>query len=98
MKKLSMVVFCLVVMCLIASVKLSKAQEHDDHECEPEMTCGDQMATPKLKQPGDTGPRSKQVGSKTSINKNKDDKGVNIKGKRDDAKKDSPRGEDPKSK
>ena len=81
MKKLSMVIFCLVVMCMVASVTLSQAQEHDDHECEPEMTCGDQMATPKPKQPGDTGPRSKQVGSKTSINKNKDGKGDNTKGK-----------------
>ena len=98
MKKLSIVVFCLIVMGLVALAKLSQAQEHDDHECEPEMTCGDQMATPKSKQPGDTGPRSKQVGSKTGINKNKDDKGDNIKGKMDDAKKDSPRRDDPKSK
>lgn len=80
MKRLSRVVFCLVVMGFVATVTLSQAQEHDDHECEPEMTCGDQMATPKSKQPGDTGPRSKQQG-KTGINKNKDNKGDNTKGK-----------------
>ena len=88
MKRLSMVIFCLVVMGFVATITLSQAQEHDDHECEPEMTCGDQMATPN--------PKKKcvpKIKTGTSINKNNDNNG-----KKDAAEEGSQRREVPKSK
>ena len=91
MKRLSMVVFCLVVMGLVASLTLSQAQEFDDPENEPEMTCGDQMAAPKLKKKC-----VPKIKTGASINKKNDSNDNN--GKKDDAEEGSPHREGPKSK
>ena len=79
---------CLIVIAFITSITLSQAQEFDDPENEPEMTCGDQMATPKPKKK--CVPKIK-IG--TSINKNKDNNG-----KKDGSEEGSMRCEVPKSK
>jgi len=78
MKRLSMVVFCLVVMGLVAPVTLSLAKEHNNNKCETEMTSGNQDCVPKTAQKNET----------QKNNKN----GKNDKGKRTGVELDATRG------